>query len=670
MGNNRNLIINPNHIDLSSKPIVSFDLETTGLQAWEEKIDLIALKIGPTVYVLEVDKYPHQYLKELFMGLSQCEKLIAHNAKFDASFIYCHFGILLTNLHCTEMAAEICENGNQKRLREQYQAKKYGFTPFSLVGVLKRWLNIQHKDTETKKIWQKSFISKKADLYRKTPVIRKKQIEYAAEDVMYLEQLYSMQMARIEELGLHTIYRLEHKLLPVLVKMETTGCLIDALPWGNLVDNVWKPEYDRIEAALDNEVLKLLNGATFHYHVNRRKQTVEQFDLFGASNIEVLEDPMLFNYGSTDQVQEFILFLNEKMPVNDAGDPSLEEDPLMVYITENPGTKLTHFIVLLLEHRKISKLVSTYGYKFLSKLDKNSYIHTLYTQTKTETGRLSSKSPNLQNIPAAPKNDPNKDIRRFFIAAPGKVLITCDMSGAEVAIAADYSGEPLLLNSLLNGVDMHSELASVSYSIIFDRETVVSKSTQPFVIDSIEYIPGELRDDHKSVVFAKFYKGGAARVYGVLSVYINKHCSADKRKEVAQRISEALDAKMPVLSDYLSDLITQAKSQGYLRTSSFGRIRFFDQNVYGEAANAPFQGTNAEAIKMAMVNLDKLFSDNEHWGARLVMNIHDEVVCECNEEFAEIVAEKVKETMAQSLSYFLTKLKGGASVSISKHWKK
>src|SRR5690606_24302005 len=133
------------------------------------------------------------------------------------------------------------------------------------------------------------------------------------------------------------------------------------------------------------------------------------------------------------------------------------------------------------------------------------------------TGRLSSKAPNLQNIPATDHVD--KDVRRFFIARPGYKLITCDMNSAEIAIAADYSGEPLLLDSLVKGTDMHSELASISFSIIFGQPVIISKSIDPISINGIRFIPEQLRNAHKSVVFAKFYKAGAKRVYSVLAEY-------------------------------------------------------------------------------------------------------------------------------------------------------
>ena len=127
---------------------------------------------------------------------------------------------------------------------------------------------------------------------------------------------------------------------------------------------------------------------------------------------------------------------------------------------------------------------------------------------------------------------------------------------------------------------------------------------------------------------------------------------------------------MPVLSAYLSGLIVEAQTKGFLRDSSFNRIRYFDvEKVYGEAANYPVQGTNGEAIKMAIVNFDSII-EKKNYDARIVMQVHDELLVEAREDIVDDVAKDLKETMADSLSYFLKTIKGGASVSIAAHWKK
>lgn len=653
------MIINPSIQDIKLSPIVCWDLETTGLQAWKERIDLIALKTPRDEYILEAAKYEKKDLVSLFKRLGNCNVTVAHSFKFDAGFVYYHYGVLLRNGHCTKMSAEICENGRQKSLRAWY---KY---PFSLTSVLKRWKGILHSSAEDKKELQKSF-TKGID-YERFTAFRREQMEYALEDVRHLYGLYEDQIAKIDELGLRTIYRLEHKLLPILVKTEMEGCLIDKKGWANLIDTVWEKEKIEIENRLDEEVEKLLDSRVFKYSIERGRRSSVQYDIFGNSTVTELKDDNELNYGSTEQILELIQFLKQPLPTDPHGKPSTEEEALLVYLTENSGSVLDKFITILLEYRKITKLLTTYGHSFLAKLDDKNHIHTLYTQTDTESGRLSSKAPNLQNIPAAPKKNQNKDIRRFFIARPGHKLITCDMTSAEIAIAGDYSGEPLLIDSLTKGVDMHSELATSSFSTIFNRPVKISKSEEEITIDDHVYVLDELRTSHKNAVFAKFYKGGPKRIYGVLSEYINNHCSKETRMIVAKKISDDIDSKLPKLSAYLSSLIEKARRDGFLRTSSFGRIRYFQSDVFGEAANAPIQGTNSEALKMAMVRLEEYIDSIK---GRLVLNTHDETVYEVPDEFVPSAAKMIEKEMSGSLSHFLRTIKGSCETKIANHWKK
>jgi DNA polymerase-1 len=244
------------------------------------------------------------------------------------------------------------------------------------------------------------------------------------------------------------------------------------------------------------------------------------------------------------------------------------------------------------------------------------------------------------------------------------------MSAAEIRIAADYSGDGLLIDSILNGADMHSKLSSVSYSIIFGQDVIVKNSEDEIEIDGHTYVLSELRGTHKSAVFAKFYKGGPKRIYGVLSKYINHHHKTKKERDsVAWKISQAMDRALPKLSLYLTSLIDRAKSQGWLVSSVFGRIRYFDkEKVYGQACNYPIQGINAEAMKMALINIDKLLTKLGY--GRIVMNIHDEVVIEAPTSEAELLAPKIQKIVADSLGYFLKKIPGAASVKISDHWEK
>lgn len=643
------MIINPSTIKLSE--YIGLDIETNGLDPLTNDILMLAISTDSDTYVLGINSYTDEFIRSLLTQIKKCKRIVAHNAKFDASFLYAKYGIRYNNLYCTMLGSQILDN--------RPEAPQH-----NLISCLDRYLRITLAETSYKKMMQRSFIKSKP-----TSVWTKAQYEYAGDDTRYLVQLSEMQLKRAKERGLTHIIELENKLLPVIVKMEVDGCLIDVISWKNQIENVWGGVRDELELKLDEELRNLSKSypqLSGKYTRKRQKQELLVFDIFGNTSTISNNNDGNVNYASSSQILDIFNLLNIDVPKNKYGKPSVDEISLITYVNENPKSPLLKFIEVLLEYREFSKLISTYGYSFLEQLDVNQKIHTSYTQCKTATGRLSSYSPNLQNIPS---RGAGKILRQFFIADKGKKFITCDMNSAEVAIAADYSQEPLLLDSLLKGEDMHSKLASVSYSIIFGEDVKISKSTDPMVIRGMEFIPDVLRTAHKSVLFAKFYKAGANRIYQVLAKYINTvYDDQDERLDIAKQVSNALDKQMPKLTSYLSKIIKQANKKGYLRGSKLGRIRVFKDDAYGEAANFPIQNTNAEALKVALINIDKYLTENQL--GRIVMNIHDEVVVECYENVVEEVMHKVETIMGNSLSYFLSTVEGKADAKYNDYWEK
>lgn len=648
------MIINPELTSIQITSVMALDLETTGLEAWREKIDLIALtNEHQTTYVLEVAKYPKEKLRELIVEL-QKTTIVAHNSKFECNFIYTQFGILLSNLHCTMVTAQIIENGHQQS------------RGFDYASVVNRYLHKVHLFAAEKKKMQKTFAS---ETIRKSipqlPSLRQLQFEYAASDTYDLIPLYKLQLNRIKELDLMAVYKLEHTLIPVLTKMECRGTKIDSARWRGLVNTVWVPYLRKVELQIDEEIKRIYPG----FKIDRTTVGTVQYSLFGDPVEKTITYGDYFNYSSSLQLIDLFKQLNEPVPTDEEGKPSTSESALSVYITEHPESKLGELIRLLLVYRQFSKLISTYGEGFLDKLDEAGRIHTSYTQTSTETGRLSSRSPNLQNIPKPERGDESTDIRCCFVADPGFKMITCDMDAAEVRIAADCSQEPLLIDSLVNGVDMHSKLASSTFSIIFGTPILVKKSEETIEVGGKKYVLQDLRDSHKMGTFAKFYKAGTKRMYGVFSEWINTHHPPSKRQAIAQQISTSLDKMMPTLTKYLSSLILKAKVKGFLISDpKIKRIRYFDtRNVYGQAANYPIQSINANAQKIALINIDKYL---ETIGGYLTLNVHDETVSCVPEDIAPQAAKEIDKITSESLGWFLTYIEGKSSTKISSHWKK
>lgn len=595
---------------------VSVDIETTGLEPWNSKIRLIALRSGESTWLIQPEYYPKQVLTDFLLEVAK-HKVILHNAKFDLGFIYYHYGVLFDNVFCTMLASQVF---------------KGGIKPFShsLDNCLKTYLGVDVYGGEKKEL-QKSF--------GVDSPLTEEQLAYAAKDVSYLVPLMEYLVANTADLV--KIVALENKLAPILAKVETHGCLIDVAAW-KLKLAEWELKRKEYLLKLDDEFIKLSPMVLFaNLNYSSPKQVIAFFKRFGDA-------PKKEEDGKTRE--------------------SVDEDSLNNYLNEHPDSELGTFVKHLLQYREYDKLLTTYGEAFLEKLDKNNYIHTSYKQCATATGRLSSSSPNLQNIPSD-KSGEGGVIRNYFIAPEGYKLITCDMTGAELAIAADLSGEPLLIDAILHGADMHSQLASISFSIIYGKPVTISKSKEPLKInDTITIIPGEARDIHKSVTFSKLYKGGPKRIYQVLARYINPAVAPNKRMATCKRISEALDRAMPKLSRFLTATIDKANAQGYLITTNLGRKRIFNGSVYGEAANAPVQSRNADAMKIAMVNIDRYLSEKGY--GQIILTVHDEVVVQVEDSYAEEVAQVVKAEMAKALSFHLTQLKGEASVKVGKRWEK
>lgn len=599
--------------------VIGLDIETSGALK-TATLEVVALDYGTHQEVYERIDYPDSFFINLFTKLSD-NLIIAHNAKFDVSVIYRDFGVLLPNVFCTYMASRILTNGLG--------------TPNSLVNCLKMYLGVVLEEHTDKARLQMSFKRRK---------ITEEQRDYVLADIKYLIPLYNelSKRIKIEDVGL--VMKLEMKLLPVIIKMETRGVRIDVPKLKRYV-TMWGWMRDILLRKLDKEVNKLYDN---HPNVIR--------PLFSTTN-----------YNSTDQLVKLFTSFSVTPPTKkdeDGTKVSLDYDTIQTFINDNPLNKMVPFLNALVRYREFGKLISTYGDSFIAKVDANGYLHGEYNQLGADTGRLSSSNPNLQNIPATGFGG---RIRKCFLAEDREDMITCDMDGAEIRIAADFSKDKLLVDSLVNGTDMHSQLASVSYSIIFGEPVVISKSEKPITIQGHTFIPKSLRDEHKSATFCKFYKGGPTRIKGVLGKYINLFHKKNAMG-IAKAVSEALDKEMEGLSKFLDNIIKKANKTKKLTGAKFNRPRYFAGDVYGEAANFPIQNCNAEAIKMAMVKIDRYLTDNGV--GRLVMSIHDEVVCSVGPGKAKEAALEIQKIMSESLGYFLTDIKGGASYKISKHWQK
>jgi len=267
----------------------------------------------------------------------------------------------------------------------------------------------------------------------------------------------------------------------------------------------------------------------------------------------------------------------------------------------------------ILEYRTVSKLKSTYADGLLKALGEDGRLHTNFKQAFTLTGRLSSAEPNLQNIPI--RTPEGREIRKVFIPEDGKVLIDADYSQIELRVMAAISGDENMLRTYREGKDIHTMTASQVFDV------------------APEDVTGEMRKKAKAINFGIIYGISDFSLAGDMKV---------TKKEASEYIKRYFE-KYPSVKAYLDGVKEKAKEDGFV-TTFFARRRYipelssriFMQRAFGErvAMNAPIQGTAADIIKIAMVRVYNALKE-EKLDAKLILQVHDELILECSEKDAE-----------------------------------
>ena len=405
---------------------------------------------------------------------------------------------------------------------------------------------------------------------------------------------------------------LDLPLVPVLFKMEQKGMLID------------RAYFERLKAEYTNEVARM----------EREIQLMAGVD---------------FNVNSPVQLSE-VLF--EKLAIPTKGIKKTSRG----YSTgakELDKLKNEHpIIVKLMEYREAAKLLSTYILPMPELADKDGRIHTTFTQNVTATGRLSSTNPNLQNIPV--RTEEGKRIREGFIAAPGKIFVSADYSQFELRLAAALSGDEALINDFNSGIDIHTKTAAEAF---YRNEIAAGMS----VDEAMKLVTKKQRRAAKVINFGVLYGMSAKGLADAAEM------SVGEAKDFIERYFEL---RAPIKKK-LGDILTQAREKGYVETF-FGRRRptpdvkaaNFMVRAAAEraAANMPIQGTEADLMKRAMINIDKRLPE----GADLVMQVHDSLIIECDENLVSEVSgilQKIMEGVAPELP-----IKLAVEITVGKNW--
>jgi DNA polymerase I len=410
--------------------------------------------------------------------------------------------------------------------------------------------------------------------------------EYAAEDAEVTMQLHTVLHPRVQaESRLLDVYRrIEMPTSIVLQRMERHGVLIDA---GAL--------------ALQSEQL----GA--------RMMALE------AAAHEAAGQP--FNLGSTKQLGE-ILFDKLKLPVlkkTMGGAPSTDEDVLVKLAEDYPLPKI------LLEYRGCSKLKSTYTDKLPKMVNaRTGRVHTSYSQATAVTGRLSSNDPNLQNIPI--RTAEGRRIREAFVAPEGSLIVSADYSQIELRIMAHLSQDENLLRAFADGMDVHRATAAEVFGV------------PPAEVSS------EQRRYAKSINFGLIYGMSAFGLAAQLGI----------EREAAKNWIERYFTRYPGVKRYMDTTRAQAKAQGYVETVAGRRLWLPEINspngprrggAERQAINAPLQGTAADIVKLAMIDVQR-WLDDAGLASTLIMQVHDELVLEVPQAELDTVRIELPRRMA------------------------
>ncbi|MEA3412677.1 MAG: DNA polymerase I [Pseudomonadota bacterium] len=411
---------------------------------------------------------------------------------------------------------------------------------------------------------------------------------YAAEDADMTYRLHEVFWPRLRETDAqrHLYEEIEIPLISVLSRVERNGVLVDS-------------------ALLEKQSEELAG----------RMAQIEKEAMAAAGES--------FNIGSTKQLQT-ILFEKHGLPVlrkTPKGQPSTAEDVLQELSVEYDLPRL------VLEFRSLSKLRSTYTTKLASMIEpRTGRVHTSYHQAVASTGRLSSADPNLQNIPT--RTSEGRRIRQAFIAPPGHRILAADYSQIELRIMAHLSGDEGLQAAFRAGLDVHSATAAEVFGV------------------SAEEVNDERRRAAKAINFGLIYgmsAFGLARQLGI-------------ERAAAQEYVDLYFARYPGVKAYMEETRERARQQGYVETL-FGRRLYLPEinsrntqrRQYAErtAINAPMQGTAADIIKRAMISVDDWLISSRA-GARMIMQVHDELVFEVESEQTTDLKDNVVRLMSSA----------------------
>jgi DNA polymerase-1 len=555
---------------LQSHKIISFDTETTGIDAHQAELVGLSFSViaGEAYYVpISADQEKAKNTVHKFKELLEDKSItkVGQNIKYDMTMMKWYGVEVAGPLYDTMITHYLCEPDLRHKLdylTESYL--DYKMVPIEeLIGKGgKNQLSMRDVDVEKVK-------------------------EYASEDADLTLQLMPVMKKMMAENELNELYhKIEEPLIRVLCDLEYEGIRIDA---GFLND--YSKELDKL---IINKEQEIYRNAGVHFNISSPKQVGE-----------VLFDRLKVPY---------------RWKKTASGQYSTDFDKL----TELAGEHIV--IDTILEYRKFSKLKSTYVDALPTMINpRTGRVHSNFNQARAATGRLSSENPNLQNIPI--KDEAGREIRKAFIPrTEDYVLLAADYSQIELRIIAEISNDKSMLDAFIAGNDFHKATASKVYGVPYDEVT------------------SEQRRNAKTVNFSITYGAGATNLMRQLNI---------SRKE-AQELIQSYFREFSGLKNYMDETVKSARELGYVKTLLGRRRNLRDINSRNSltasnaeriAINTPIQGTAADMIKIAMINIHQIFREN-NLKSKMVLQVHDELVFDVYkpelDQVKSIIEDKMK----------------------------
>ncbi|MCB9225943.1 MAG: DNA polymerase I [Chitinophagales bacterium] len=432
------------------------------------------------------------------------------------------------------------------------------------------------------------------------------QTNYAAEDADITQQLFAIFGEKLKQENLQNVFNdIEMPLVPVLTTMERNGVKID-----EAFLNTYSKELAEEQLQVQEKIIKEVG---FNFNLDSPKQ-------LGEALFDTLKIPYKGSKTKTGQY-------------------ATGEDKLMNYEKEYP---IVHDI---LEYRQIAKLRSTYVDALPQLIDKKTgRVHTSFNQAIAATGRLSSTNPNLQNIPI--RTERGKKVRKAFIPKEGNILLAADYSQIELRLMAELSGDKTMLQAFNDGLDIHAATASKVFNV------------------PLSQVSREMRSNAKTVNFGI--------IYGVTAFGLSQQTDLS-RKESAE-IIEAYFKTYPDIKKYMDENIKLAQKNGYVSTIMGRKRKLYDinsknaiQRSHAErnAINAPVQGSAADMIKIAMINIQKEIEKRKMLSL-MTLQVHDELVFDVEQKEAEEIKTIIKDKMETAISGL--KVPIIAEIDTGKNW--